>query len=392
MLEYIKRLLIDDGLSSHGICLLWRSDLMWTHGVSDALIGISYLSISCFLAYLLSRRPDIKFAWVVWYFAIFIFACGATHLFAVYTLWVPDYGVEAILKIVTAAASVVTAIVLWPLLPRALAWPSPEQLADSNAALAASLAERDAVLAKLQDENAERARLETMLRQSQKMEALGQLTGGLAHDYNNILAIITMNLARVEKRLAADASTDIKRALAHAGEAADRAAGITERMLSFSRQTAIARAPADIRSIVDSMLPLLQDAVGSRRSLAVDLPEGLPLVEIDINQFENALLNLVLNARDATPEDGTIRISALHDAVAGHPVVVLDVSDTGTGMPPEVIDRAFDPFFTTKPIGKGTGLGLSQVFGFVKRFGGSISITSEVGAGTSVRMQLPVGA
>ena len=392
MLDFFERLFEQDSLSPHGICLLWRPELIWAHAVSDALIGLSYVSISVTLAYLLSRRRDIKFGWVVWCFATFILACGATHFFAIYTLWVPDYGAEAVIKVVTAAASVATAVLLWPLLPAALAWPSPERLARSNAALARSLTERDVALADLQTEVAERAQLEAMLRQAQKMEAIGQLTGGLAHDYNNILAIITMNLARIERRLGSDASPEVARSINHALQAAERGAGITEHLLGFSRQSSADQALTDIKGTIDAMAPLLVDGIGPDRRLVLDLHADLPAVNLDANQFENAIFNLVFNARDATPEGGTIRIAARRDEATGRPVVAVAVSDTGEGMPADVIERAFDPFFTTKAVGKGSGLGLSQVFGFTRRLGGSVSITSEVGAGTSVCMQLPAGA
>ena len=144
MWAYFKDLLDTDSLSPHGICLLWRPELIWTHVVSDFMIGASYFSIPVFLGWLVWKRPDISFGWVVWCFAVFILACGATHFFSIWTLWFPDYGAEALIKAVTAGASIATAVALWPLLPKALAWPSPKQLAFANSELMALVAERDA--------------------------------------------------------------------------------------------------------------------------------------------------------------------------------------------------------------------------------------------------------
>ncbi|RZK76277.1 MAG: ATPase, partial [Methylobacterium sp.] len=177
MLTILSGFLDRTSLAPHGICLLWRPELIWTHVVSDAIIAFAYFTIPVALGVFVTRRRDIAFGWMFWAFALFILACGTTHLFGIWTLWVPDYAAEAAIKAVTAAASIVTAILLWVLLPRALALPSPEQLRRANAELLARIGERDAALAALQDAHAERDRAEAMLRQSQKMEAIGALTG-----------------------------------------------------------------------------------------------------------------------------------------------------------------------------------------------------------------------
>ncbi len=391
MPDFLSRLWNSDSLSPHGICLLWRPELVWTHAISDALIGLSYLSISVFLAYLLSRRPDVKFGWVVWCFATFILACGATHFFSIWTLWSPDYGLEAVLKVVTAAASVATALLLWPLLPRALAWPSPEQLAGVNEALRKSLAERDEAFEKLKGETAERLRVEAILHNAQKLDALGQLTGGLAHDYNNLLAVIGMNVSRIEKKLGPDIGSDIRRSLDHVSAATARAAAITQRMLSFARQGPVVATETDVAETITGMVPLLRDGLGDGLDLVLELEPDLPTITLDRNQLENAVLNLVLNARDALPNGGQVKVKARRDQ-ANPDVVMIDVADTGTGMPPEVVERAFDPFFTTKPVGRGSGLGLSQVFGFAKQLGGRVVIDSLLQKGTTVSIALPKGA
>lgn len=391
MINLISKLWNSDSLSPHGICLLWRPELIWSHAISDAVIGLSYLSISIFLACVLSRRPDIKFGWVVWCFSIFILACGGTHFLSILTLWSPDYGLEAMVKIVTALASLATAVLLWPLLPAALAWPSPERLAVVNSALEEGLKERDAALLQLRLEMAERTRVQTLLVRAQKMDALGQLTGGLAHDYNNILTIITMNLARISKIAGAQTADEIRRSIDHARQAVDRAAAITRRLLSFSRQKPMNVALADVAGTIESIAPLLQDALGDKRDLRFDLATGLPSVSLDKGEFETAVLNLVLNARDATPDGGVITVETRLSELDGRPMVMVRVADTGQGMSQEIIDKAFDPFFTTKPVGQGSGLGLSQVFGFVRQLAGTVNIDSLPQKGTTVSVLLPAG-
>ncbi|MDB5640907.1 MAG: histidine kinase [Hyphomicrobiales bacterium] len=385
MWAYLKDLLDSDSLSPHGICLLWRPELIWTHVVSDFLIGASYFSIPVFLGYLVWKRPDISFNWVIWCFAVFILACGTTHFFSIWTLWAADYGVEAIIKVVTAAASIATAVLLWPLLPKALSWPSPTQLAAANGELIALVAERDAALAALRREAGERARAEEMLRQAQKMEALGQLTGGVAHDFNNLLTVISMNLDRIERASPAAVEGVLARSVHHARSAAEKAGSITARMLAFARKEPINPKPFDVRTAVRDIEPFLRDVVRGQNNLVLDFSEAPCPAFADPHQFDNAVLNLAINARDALAEGGEVRISVAPDAG----FVRIEVCDDGVGMNEDVRARAFEPFFTTKSVGKGSGLGLSQVFGFVQQSHGEIAIESTVGKGTRVIMRLP---
>jgi PAS domain S-box-containing protein len=252
---------------------------------------------------------------------------------------------------------------------------------------------------KLRAEAAEREQVEEALRQSQKMEAVGQLTGGLAHDFNNLLTGITGSLEMLQSRLAQGRLTDFDRYITAAQGAAKRASALTHRLLAFSRRQTLAPKPTDVNRLVTGMEELIRRTAGPEITVEVVTAGGLWNTLIDPNQLENALLNLCINARDAMPEGGQLTIetgnrwldvrAARDRDVPPGQYVTLCVSDTGTGMPPEVIRRAFDPFFTTKPIGMGTGLGLSMIYGFVRQSGGQARIYSEPGQGTMVCLYLP---
>jgi PAS domain S-box-containing protein len=243
----------------------------------------------------------------------------------------------------------------------------------------------------------ERMKTEAALRQSQKMEAVGQLTGGIAHDFNNMLAVILSALSLMERRLAK--GEDVSQYIAAAKDGASRAAALTQRLLTFSRQQTLSPQSLNANQLVAEMSELLRRTLGAPVLLEAVLAGGLWQVHADKNLLENAILNLAINARDAMPEGGRLTIETAnchldeayatqHDIRHGQYVMVA-VTDTGTGMTPEVMAKAFDPFFTTKETGKGTGLGLSQVFGFVKQSGGHIKIYSEIGQGTSIKIYLP---
>jgi signal transduction histidine kinase len=383
MFDYLRGMLGAEGLPPHGYCLLWQPQLVWTHVVADLLIGIAYFSIPVVIASFMTQRRDVQFGWVVWMFAAFIMACGATHIFSIITLWNPIYGVEGLVKLVTAAVSVATAISLWPLLPRLIALPSPAQLRQANDQLQARVEERDLAYVALQREVEERARVEEMLRQAQKMEVVGQLTGGIAHDFNNLLTIVMANLERAGRMVDQDA--DLKRRIDSAMEGASRAATLTHQLLAFSRRQPLQPRPQDLSAVVRGMEDMLEQTLRETILVDLDLAEGLAPVLVDPVQTENAILNLAINARDAMPEGGRLRI-ATRDA--GDHVLLL-VSDTGKGMSDEVLAHAFEPFFTTKDVGEGSGLGLSQVYGFTMQSGGEIRLNSTPGQGTDVEILIP---
>jgi signal transduction histidine kinase len=294
-------------LAPHGYCLLWQPELIWTHVIADALIAAAYFSIPIAILRFVTGRPDIEFSWIFWLFALFIIACGTTHLMAIWTLWNPDYGWEALIKLITAIASVGTAIVLWPLIPRALAIPSPLQLRQANAELSQRVRERDDALDRLKREIEDRQRAEAALAQAQKMDAVGQLTGGIAHDFNNLLAVVIGNLDMIGRK------TDDERTRRLAGnalQAAERGAKVTGQLLAFSRTQRLEVRPTEVRSLVEGLTDLIRQTVGPAVQLDVDVAEAGVAVLADPNQLELALLNLAIKRRDAMPGGGTLRLAA----------------------------------------------------------------------------------
>ena len=246
---------------------------------------------------------------------------------------------------------------------------------------------------------AELERAQEALRQSQKMEAVGQLTGGLAHDFNNLLAGISGSLDLMQTRIGQGRFNELERYMTGAQEAARRAAALTHRLLAFSRRQTLEPKPTDVDRLVAGMEDMVRRTVGPETAVEFHGTQGLWSTLVDPNQLENVLLNLCINARDAMPDGGLISIETtnrtidkqaggLRDILVGE-YVSLAVSDNGVGMTPEVVERAFEPFFTTKPIGLGTGLGLSMIHGFVNQSGGHVRIHSAVGQGTTVTILLP---
>ena len=241
---------------------------------------------------------------------------------------------------------------------------------------------------------AERERTEAQLRQMQKMEAIGNLTGGVAHDFNNLLTAVIGNLELLGKRVQADAK--VARLIGGAMQAAQRGAALTQRLLAFARHQDLEPRAVDLAALVRGMGDLLRRSIGTTIVMNLDLPEGLPAAHVDANQVELALLNLVVNSRDAMPDGGTLTIAldlaeseAARDLAAGS-YLRLSVSDTGGGMDAETLRRAVEPFFSTKEIGKGTGLGLSMIHGLAQQLHGALRLFSTPGRGTRAELWLPI--
>ncbi len=513
MWAFFERILDSSMFSPHGICLLWEPELIWLHVVSDAAIAAAYFSIPFALAILVTKRRDLQFGWVFWAFAIFIMACGLTHVLSIYTLWVPIYGIEGLVKAATAVASIFTAAALWPLLPKILAIPSPFELQKVQAALEEEeIKSRDATQLLKQVREAQRAMRESVarltavvetavdgvilfdaqnrilmfnpacerlfgyqarevmnrnvtvlipddasavhdnqashfatggetiglrkdgstfpidlsvgqaiqdgelifvgivhdltarklteqqLQQAQKMETVGQLSGGIAHDFNNLLTVIIGNAEHLSEQL--KARPDLRQFADDICKSGERGAELTQRLLAFSRRQLLQPKAIDCRELIDSMLKLLKRTLRENIEIRTTFGPGTILAFADRAQLESAMLNLALNAQDAMPSGGHLTLStelaaidedyrALHPEVASGSYALISVTDDGEGMTPEVIERAFEPFFTTKEVGKGSGLGLSMVYGFAKQSDGHVSIYSEPGLGTTVRIYLP---
>jgi PAS domain S-box-containing protein len=535
-----------EGFMPHGYCLLWRPAIFWLNLVSDAVIALSYYSIPFILLYFVMRRRDLVFRWMFVMFGIFILGCGTTHVMGIWTLWNPDYAVDGLVKALTALVSIATAVMLWPLVPQALALPSPGQLAQANRELTREIGERrqaESAVRLLNDELEQRVRariaeieaanehlrqeveerrhaeerlgaseqryrqvielirealwihcdgrlvfannaaaqmfgagapgqlvgrsamdivdprdreravertkilvearrqvpltemrlqridgrplaveiqavpfdhegrpavlavarditmrkdIEEQLRQSQKMEAIGQLTGGLAHDFNNLMMVVIGNLDRLDSALAGNQAA---REMAHSAlSAALRGAELTRKLLAFARKQSLQSTVVDLNELVSGMTSLLDRTLGEKIQVEVKIGRDLSPIETDPAQVESALANLAINARDAMPTGGKLTIETANatldaayaaenpDAAAGD-YVMLAVTDSGTGIAAEDLGRVFEPFFTTK--GRGSGLGLSMVYGFMKQSGGHMNIYSEVGHGTVVRLYFP---
>jgi len=268
-----------------------------------------------------------------------------------------------------------------------------------------AVSDKDRIYAVARDVTAEKAATDRLkaaeeaLRQSQKMEAVGQLTGGIAHDFNNLLTGIVGSLDLLQTRLDQGRTENVSRYINAAMTSANRAAALTHRLLAFARRQPLIPKSVDANALVVSLEDLLRRTIGERIDLDIAASAGLWCTLCDPNQLESALLNLAINARDAMPDGGKLTIATANARIAGidadTPALLpgdyirIDVTDTGTGMSPEVAARAFDPFFTTKPIGQGTGLGLSMIYGFARQSNGHVLIDSKQGTGTTVRLYLP---
>jgi PAS domain S-box-containing protein len=512
-----------DSFIPHGFCLAWDPGLVALQAASDVLIAIAYYSIPAALLVFLRRRHDLAFRGVFGLFAAFILACGTTHILAVITLFTPVYWTDGIIKAITASLSIATAVTLWPLLPKAIALPSPAALETLNAQLAREVQDRDQATIQLRNSQqrlrdlyarspamlhatddkgiilevsqrwldlfgyergdvvgrsmkefyapgtvgnfpdnvdglirdpnqpprerkivlrsgeirdaeavytlelddagtvrrilvaltdvTDRKRAEAALRQSeerlrhaQKMEAVGQLTGGIAHDFNNLLTTIMASLELLEQRGTLDAHGH--RMAGNALEGARRAARLTSQLLSFSRRSRLTPATLYPEDVVQGIAALLTQTTGGRIDIGIDpAPPGLWAIRADSNQLEAAVLNLVINARDAIRGDGSMRVSFANrllsaeeggamrpDPLPAGDYVGITVTDTGSGMTEDVLARALEPFFTTKAPGAGTGLGLSQSYGFAAQSGGTLRLSSAPGRGTIAEILLPRAA
>jgi signal transduction histidine kinase/CheY-like chemotaxis protein len=393
----------------HGMCYLWDPVVLWLSVISDSLIAAAYYAIPFLMFSFMRKRRDVDFKGIFVPFAVFILACGTTHVMGAVTVWNPLYHLEGVIKAITALASVATFAMLIPLMPALIALPSPSQMARANLSLSREVAERRTAEEKVRRINeeleervatrtAERGALEDQLLHSQKMEAVGRLAGGVAHDFNNLLTVILGYNEMLRDRVRQDGA-----ATEYSGEvlrAAERASALTNQLLAFSRrQLAIPRV-VDLNEVVLGIDKMLRRIIGEDIQLEVRLSRGIPAVKVDPSHIDQVIMNLAVNSRDAMPDGGTLTIETAlvdltteyagrHIGVDAGRYVMLAVSDTGSGMDRATKARLFEPFFTTKEKGKGTGLGLSIVYGIVKQNGGEILVYSEPGQGTAFKIYLP---
>ena len=387
-------------LTPHGACLLWKPELIWLNAVSDAMLAGAFFATAFVLGFFVWRRRDLMFRGVFGIFAIFVAVCGMTRLLSILTLWVPAYDIEGLTKGFLALISVGITAALLLSLPRILVLPSRTQLAQANAALEEEIRHRrkaEAMVKRFQEIEAN----EAQVRQAQKMEAIGQLTGGVAHDFNNILTVITGTIEilgdAVKDRPNLVQITDMISA------AAARGADLTRHLLAFSRRQPLQPRNTDVNALVIDAARLLRPTLGEQIEIKSMLAHDSAPALIDPSQLSTAILNLALNARDAMPDGGKLTLEtrnvvldenypSMTSEIKPGNYVMIAVSDTGEGIPGSLLDKVFEPFFTTKEVGKGSGLGLSMVYGFVKQSNGHIKIYSEEGHGTTVKLYLPAAA
>ena len=390
-------------LSPHGACLLWQPELIWLNAASDALVAIALFTTGFVLAsYVWWRRGDIMplFSIVFSAYATFIALCGVNRLLSILTMWVPAYYIEGTIKGVVAVVSLGITAGLLRLRPRLRVLPTRIQVERAYVALEEEIRQRrkaEAMVRRFQEIEA----TETQVRQAQKMEAVGQLTGGVAHDFNNILTVITGTI-----EILADAVRDrphLAQITNLIASAAARGAELTQHLLAFARRQPLQPRSTDVNALIIDAARLLRPTLGEQIEIESMLsPDSAPAL-IDPSQLSTAILNLALNARDAMPEGGKLTLetrnvvldadyASMNSDVKPGNYVMIAVSDTGEGIPANLIEKVFEPFFTTKDVGKGSGLGLSMVYGFVKQSNGHIKIYSEEGHGTTVKLYLPQAA
>jgi signal transduction histidine kinase len=382
----------------HGACLDWRPDLIWLNVVSDTMVACAFFATAFVLGfYVWRRRREVMFRSVFWSLAIFAAVGGVARIVSIVTLWVPAHGIEGLTKALLALIAIAMTTEMLRMRPRLQVLPTRIQLQEAYAALEEETRQRrraEAMVKRFQEIEA----TEAQVRQAQKMEAIGQLTGGVAHDFNNILTVITGSIEilgdAVKTNPALAQITDMISA------AAARGADLTQHLLAFARRQPLQPRSTDVNAMVVDVARLLRPTLGEQVEIESMLAHDAAPALIDPSQLSTAILNLALNARDAMLNGGKLTLetknvvlddnyAAMNSDVKPGNYVMIAVSDTGEGIPQNLLEKVFEPFFTTKDIGKGSGLGLSMVYGFVKQSNGHVKIYSEEGHGTTVKLYLP---
>jgi signal transduction histidine kinase/ActR/RegA family two-component response regulator len=413
MSDVVRALFSDPDFMPHGMCYLWRPGILSLHVISDALITLAYFSIPFTLLYFVHERKDLQFNWMFVCFAVFIIACGATHLLEIWVIWNPAYWLSGAVKAITALASVPTAIMLARLVPQALQLPSPSALKLANAELERQIAERKRAEAhirrmndRLEERVAERTRelekANSALRQTQlavmqneRLRALGQMASGIAHDINNALSPAFLNCrALLERREGVD--DDLREFLTDIHRSVEDVMHTVTRMTEFyrAREPQFVPTPIAINHILEQVVDLTRPRwhdMAQEQGIAIELvtqvAPDLPAILGVESEIRHALMNLILNAVDAMPAGGELLLRVSSAAKS----VIVEVRDTGTGMTEEVRGKCLEPFFTTKGQ-RGTGLGLAMVYGMIQRHEAEIEIVSSPEKGTTMRLTFPACA
>ena len=386
----------------HGMCYLWQPEVLWLHAASDTVIAVSYYLIPIALVYFVRKRRDLPFNWMFVLFGIFIFGCGTTHVMGVWTIWNANYWIDGFVKAGTAVASIVTAILLWQLIPAMLALPSPEQLRRANEELAREIVERRRAEAELQrarddlENRVQQRTTELLVLQNElahvvRVTTMGELAASIAHEVNQPLTAVITNANACQRWLAANPpnTEEAHASLARILRDGERAGEIVKRIRAFLKKSSPQPGPADINDLVTEALTLVGDA--SRRhqvDIKADLEREIPTVKADRVQLQQVVLNLVMNAIEAMSEvsDRPRRLTITSRASDTGEVVVR-VADTGAGVTPSVVTKVFDPFYTTKPSGMGMGLSVSR--SIVESYGGRIRAAANHGPGATFEFTLP---
>jgi C4-dicarboxylate-specific signal transduction histidine kinase len=418
MSDFVSRLFASDFMP-HGVCFLWNPEILWLHAISDVIITASYYLIPIALVYFVRKRADLPFHWMFLMFGLFIFGCGTTHLMEVWTLWHGTYRLAGVIKAITAAASVVTAVLLVRLLPDALALPSPAQLRDANdalrhahdelerrvqertAELAASNAELRAEMERRQRADEERRQAQGALSKAQRelahmarVTTMGELAASIAHEVNQPLSAVVTNANACLRWMAAqppkleEARDSVSRILRDGHRAAD----VITRIRSLLKKSEPEVTPQNVNDLLREVIVLLQDALTRHHvGATLDLAPDLKAVMGDRVQLQQVILNLVMNGVEAMGDVADRpRNLLIATRPADHGGVAVTVRDSGVGIDPAVFEKLFDPFFTTKPEGMGMGLSVSRAI--VQRHGGRLWASMNDGPGTTFHVALPAPA
>ncbi len=404
-----------EGFQPHGMCLLWRPDVFWAHVISDLLITLSYFSIPAALIYLASRRSDLMYRWVFYLFGTFIVACGFTHAFGLWTMWVPDYGIQAIFKVITALVSVATAIALWPLMPKLIAMPSARQLADKNAALAGEIAVRQSTEAELQALNDQLERrveertvslasanaelLASRAQAEQASHAKSEFLARMSHELRTPLnAIIGFSDVILHERIGNDKRIKYREYADHIHESGRHLLDLINNVLDLSKIESgveeLWKETTDLKDLSSRVMNLIGESAQRRRiHLSLEVPTDCTVIVADSRKLKQILLNLLSNAIKFTPEGGKVTLKVEPQSNRGF---LFTVTDTGIGIAAADIGTAMTPFRQVDSklarAHEGTGLGLPLAKSLTEMHGGTIELQSEVGLGTMVRVFIPNGS